>query len=483
MSNNKKKNEQEFVKEITPMETDFSQWYTDVILKTDLVDYSPVKGCMVIKPYGYGIWENITRVMDGRFKATGHKNAYFPMVIPESFLKETEHFEGFAPEVLWVTHGGNEELAERLFIRPTSETIICSMYSKWVQSYRDLPILINQWCNVIRWEKTTRPFLRTAEFLWQEGHTVHATHDEAEKETLQMLEVYRQVAEDELAMPVLLGRKSEKEKFAGADSTYTIEAMMHDGKALQAGTSHDLGTHFSKMFDIQFLDKDGERKYAYSTSWGSSTRLIGGIIMVHGDNRGLKLPPRVAPIQVVILPIAFHKEGVLDKAYEIKAQLAKDFRVELDAREAYSAGWKFNEWEMKGVPLRLEVGPKDIEKNQVMVCRRDTFEKIALPMEGLNEAIAVILDDIQNTLFQQALENREKNTYVVTDYDEFKKLMNEKNALVKTMWCGCRECEDKMKEETGATIRCMPFEQENLGEKCMICGEKATKMIYVAKAY
>lgn len=480
----KNKNEQEFVKEITPMETDFSQWYTDVILKTDLCDYSPVKGCMVIKPYGYGIWENIQAVTDRRFKATGHKNAYFPMVIPESFLKkEADHFDGFAPEVLWVTHGGNEELAERLFIRPTSETIICSMYSKWVQSWRDLPILINQWCNVIRWEKTTRPFLRTAEFLWQEGHTVHATHDEAEKETLQMLEVYRQVAEDELAMPVILGRKSDKEKFAGADSTYTIEAMMHDGKALQAGTSHDLGTHFSKMFDIQFLDKDGERKYAYSTSWGVSTRLIGGIIMVHGDNRGLKMPPRVAPVQVVILPIAFHKEGVLDKAYEIKAQLAKDFRVELDARDTYSAGWKFNEWEMKGVPLRLEVGPKDIEKNQVMVCRRDTFEKIALPMEGLNESIAALLDDIHNTLFAQAVENRTKKTFTVKSYDEFKALMAEKSVFVKTMWCGCRECEDKMKEETGATIRCMPFEQENLGDTCMVCGEKATKMIYVAKAY
>ena len=480
---NKKKNDQEFVKEITPMETDFSQWYTDVILKTDLVDYSPVKGCMVIKPYGYGIWENITRVMDRRFKETGHKNAYFPMVIPESFLKkEAEHFEGFAPEVLWVTHGGNEELAERLFIRPTSETIICSMYSKWVQSYRDLPILINQWCNVIRWEKTTRPFLRTSEFLWQEGHTVHATHEEAEKETLQMLEIYRQVAEDELAMPVLLGLKSEKEKFAGADSTYTIEAMMHDGKALQAGTSHDLGQHFSKMFDIQFLDKDGERKYAYTTSWGASTRLIGGIIMVHGDDRGLKLPPRVAPIQIVILPIAFHKEGVLDKAFELKAQLAKEFRVELDDTDT-SAGWKFNEWEMKGVPLRLEIGPRDIEKNQVMVCRRDTLEKIALPMEGLNEALSKLLDDIHNTLFQQAVENREKNTFVVTDYEEFKSLMAEKNAFVKTMWCDCRECEDKMKEETGASIRCIPFVQEDLGETCIVCGKKATKMIYVAKAY
>ncbi len=353
MGKNKK---QEFVKEITSMEEDFSQWYTDVILKTDLVDYAPVKGCMVIKPYGYGIWEGIQRVTDRRFKETGHKNAYFPLLIPESYLqKEADHFEGFAPEVLWVTHGGNEKLAERLFIRPTSETIICSMYSKWVQSYRDLPVLINQWCNVVRWEKTTRPFLRTSEFLWQEGHTVHATTEEAQEETMQMLEIYRQVAEDELAMPVMLGQKSEKEKFAGADRTYTMEAMMHDGKALQAGTSHNLGQHFSKMFDIKYLDKDGELKYGWSTSWGISTRLIGGIIMVHGDNRGLVMPPRIAPTQVVIVPIASHKEGVLDKAYELKALLQKDFRIELDNRENYSPGWKFNEWEMKGVPVRLEM--------------------------------------------------------------------------------------------------------------------------------
>lgn len=478
------KKEQDFVKEITPMEEDFSQWYTDVILKTDMVDYAPVKGCMVIKPYGYGVWEGIQRVMDRRFKETGHKNAYFPLLIPESFLKkEADHFEGFAPEVLWVTQGGNEELTERLFIRPTSETIICTMYAKWVQSYRDLPVLINQWANVIRWEKTTRPFLRTAEFLWQEGHTVHATEEEAEEETLKMLEVYRQVAEDELAMPVILGRKSEKEKFAGANKTYTMEAMMHDGKALQAGTSHNLGQNFAKMFDIQYLDKDGERKYGWSTSWGTSTRLIGGIIMTHGDNRGLKMPPRVAPIQVVVLPIAFHKEGVLDKALEIKNELAKTFRVEFDDRDTYSPGWKFNYWEMKGVPLRLEIGPKDIEKGQVTAVRRDTLEKFTLPMEGLTEKIGEILDDIHHTMFKNALKNREEKTYTTTDYEEIKKIMKETPGFVKTMWCGSRECEDKLKEETAATIRCLPFEQEHLGDTCPFCGKKAEHMVYIAKAY
>jgi prolyl-tRNA synthetase len=481
MSNKK---QQEFVKEITPMEVDFSQWYTDVILKTDLVDYAPVKGCMVIKPYGYGIWEGIQRVTDRRFKETGHKNAYFPLLIPESYLqKEADHFEGFAPEVLWVTHGGNEKLAERLFIRPTSETIICSMYSKWVQSYRDLPVLINQWCNVIRWEKTTRPFLRTAEFLWQEGHTVHATPEEAQQETMQMLEVYRQVAEDELAMPVLLGQKSDKEKFAGADRTYTMEAMMHDGKALQAGTSHNLGQHFSKMFDIKYLDRDGELKFGWSTSWGVSTRLIGGIIMVHGDNRGLVMPPRIAPTQVIIVPVASHKEGVLDKAYEIKKQLEKDFRLELDNRENYSPGWKFNEWEMKGVPVRLEIGPRDIEQNQVTLFRRDKLEKFTASMDNLNETIANLLDDIHTTMFNNALKNREEKTYTTTDYEEFKKLMAEKQGFVKTMWCGARECEDKVKEDTNATIRCMPFDQTPVGDKCMMCGGEAKHVVYLAKAY
>ncbi len=478
------KKQQEFVKEITPMEEDFSRWYTDVVLKTDMVDYAPVKGCMVIKPYGYGIWEGIQKVADSRFKATGHKNAYFPLLIPESYLmKEAEHFKGFAPEVLWVTQGGSEELTERLFIRPTSETMICDMYSRWVQSYRDLPVLINQWCNVVRWEKTTRPFLRTTEFLWQEGHTAHATEEEAQEETMKILELYRQVAEDELAIPVILGVKSEREKFAGASKTYAMEAMMHDGKALQAGTSHNLGQHFSRMFDIKYLDRDGVLKYAWSTSWGSSTRLIGGIIMVHGDNRGLVMPPRIAPIQVVIIPISFHKEGVLDKAGEIKRELEKSFRVEMDDRDTYSPGWKFNEWEMKGVPVRMEIGPRDIENNQVTIVRRDTLEKFTVSMENLTETISGLLEDIHDTMFKKALKNREEKTYTVTDYEEFKRMMYETPGFVKTMWCGSGECEDKLKEETGATIRCIPFEQKHVGDRCLICGEKAETMVYVAKAY
>lgn len=476
--------EKEFVKEITPMEEDFTQWYTDVITKADMVDYAPVKGCMVIKPYGYGLWENIQKFADAKFKATGHKNAYFPLLIPESYLKrEADHFSGFAPEVLWVTHGGSEELAERLFIRPTSETIICNMYSKWIQSYRDLPLLINQWCNVVRWEKTTRPFLRTAEFLWQEGHTVHVDENDAQKETLQMLEIYRQVAEDALAIPVILGQKSEKEKFAGALRTYTMEAMMHDGKALQSGTSHNLGQNFAKMFDIQFLDKDGTHKYAWNTSWGISTRLIGGIIMVHGDNRGLVMPPRVAPTQVVIVPIASHKEGVLEKAANVKKDLADFFSVDLDDRDAYSPGWKFNFWEMKGVPVRLEIGPKDIEKNQVTLVRRDTLEKSTASIDNLAETIKTLLDDIHTSLYNRALKNREEKTYITDNYNEFKKIMEETPGFVKTMWCGNPECEAKMKEDTGATIRCMPFKQEKLGGKCLVCGKEHKHMIYVAKAY
>lgn len=481
-----KEKEQQFVKEITPMEEDFAQWYTDIVLKAELADYSPVRGCMVIRPYGYGIWEGIQKFADERFKKTGHKNAYFPVVIPESLLKkEADHFEGFAPEVLWVTHGGSEKLQERLFIRPTSETIINSMYAKWIQTYRDLPVLMNQWCNVIRWEKTTRPFLRTAEFLWQEGHTCHETYDDAQEETLRMLEIYRQVSEELLAMPVVLGRKSAKERFAGADETYTMEAMMHDGKALQAGTSHNLGQNFSKMFDIEFQNREGGMSNVWTTSWGISTRLIGGLIMTHGDNRGLKMPPRVAPTQVVIVPVAQHKEGVLDKAYDLKKELEANFRMEIDPREAYSPGWKFNFWEMKGVPVRLEIGPKDIEKNQVVLVRRDTHEKMFVSMDGLTETIEKLLEDIQNNMFQMACDARSENTYAVTDYDEFKELMKEKNAFVKAMWCGEQACEDKIKEETGATIRCVPFEeeQEQLSETCMCCGKPAKEMAYIAKAY
>lgn len=479
------KKEQQFVTHITPREEDFSQWYTDVILKADLVDYAPVRGCMVIKPYGYGIWENIQKELDRRFKETGHENAYFPLLIPESLLrKEAEHVEGFAPEVAWVTHGGNEELGERLVVRPTSETIICAMYSKWIQSYRDLPILYNQWCSVVRWEKTTRPFLRTAEFLWQEGHTAHATEEEAQEETLRVLEVYREFAQNVLAIPMVTGQKTEKEKFAGALKTYTMEALMQDGKALQAGTSHNLGQHFAKVFDIQFLDKDGQLKYVYQTSWGVSTRLIGGIIMVHGDERGLVLPPRVAPIQLIIVPIALHKEGVLDKAKEIYQQL-KDagIRVKLDDRDTQTPGWKFNEWELKGVPIRLEIGPKDIEKNQVVLVRRDNFEKSFVPMENLVETVKEMLDAVHDGMYQKALDMRDKHTHVAYNMDEFVDALENKKGFIKAMWCGGRECEDKVKDDTGATIRCIPFEQENLGDKCICCGEEAKHMVYFAKAY
>ncbi len=477
--------EEKFVTHITPREEDFSQWYTDVIKKTDLVDYSPVKGCMVIKPYGYGIWENIQKELDTRFKETGHKNAYFPMFIPESLLqKEAEHVEGFAPEVAWVTQGGNEPLAERLVVRPTSETIICAMYAKWVQSYRDLPVLYNQWCNVVRWEKATRPFLRTSEFLWQEGHTVHATEEEAQEETMRMLNVYKEFAENVLAIPVVVGQKSEKEKFAGALRTYTMEALMQDGKALQAGTSHNLGQHFAKVFDIQFLDKDGELKFAHQTSWGVSTRLIGGIIMVHGDERGLVLPPKVAPTQLVIVPIAMHKAGVLETAQSLCSALkSAGIRVELDDREQQSPGWKFNEWEMKGVPVRLEVGPRDIEQQQVVLVRRDTNEKQSVAMENLVAAVQSLLEAVHQGLYQKALSKREEMTHSATDMEQFKQLLEEKKGFVKGMWCGSRECEDTVKELTGATTRCIPFNQEAVGEACICCGKPAKYLTYFARAY
>ncbi len=479
----KNKNE-EFVAHIASMEEDFSQWYTDVILKADLVDYSPVKGCMVIKPNGFGIWENIQALLDARFKDTGHRNAYFPLFIPESLLKkETEHVEGFAPEVAWVTHGGDEELTERLVVRPTSETIICSMYSKWIQSWRDLPLLLNQWCSVVRWEKSTRPFLRTSEFLWQEGHTAHVDEEDAEKETLRMLDVYRDFAENDLAMPVVVGQKSEKEKFAGALRTYTMEALMLDGKALQAGTSHNLGQHFAKVFDIQYLDKDGQLKYVWQTSWGVSTRLIGAIIMVHGDNRGLVLPPKVAPIQVIIVPIAQHKAGVLDKANELYKTLKDSFRTQMDDRDAYSPGWKFNEWELKGVPIRLEIGPKDIEKGQVVLVRRDTGEKSFVPMDGVKGSIDQLLKDINSNMYQKALKFREDHTYRATNMEEFLYGINTNKGFVKAMWCMDRQCEDEIKEKTGATTRCIPFEQENFSGKCVHCDREAKAMAYFAKAY
>lgn len=447
-----------------------------------MVDYSIVKGCMVIKPYGYGVWELIQDEMDRRFKATGHVNAYFPLLIPESLLKkEAEHVEGFAPEVAWVTHGGDEELTERLCIRPTSETIICSMYSKWIQSYRDLPLLINQWANVVRWEKNTRPFLRTSEFLWQEGHTAHATFEEAEAETQRMLEVYREFAQNVLAIPVICGRKSEKEKFAGAQATYTIEAMMQDGKALQMGTSHNLSDHFAKAYDIKYLSKDGKLEHCFTTSWGTSTRMIGGLIMVHGDDRGLVLPPRVAPIQLVILPIAMHKAGVIEKADEIYAQLkSAGIRVKVDDSDQ-TAGWKFNQWEMKGVPVRLEVGPKDIENKQVVLVRRDTHEKYIVPMETLTDTLKKLLDDIHESLYNRALAFREAKTVDATTFEELKNGVN--GGFVRAMWCGDRECEDAIKEKTGATTRCMPFEQKHLSDVCVHCGKPAKAMTYFAKSY
>lgn len=476
------KRNEEFVTHIASRSDDFPQWYTDVILKTDMVDYSIVKGCMVIKPYGYGVWELIQDEMDRRFKETGHVNAYFPLLIPESLLKkEAEHVEGFAPEVAWVTHGGDEELAERLCIRPTSETIICSMYSKWIQSYRDLPLLINQWANVVRWEKNTRPFLRTSEFLWQEGHTAHATFEEAEAETQRMLEVYREFAQNVLAIPVICGRKSEKEKFAGAQATYTIEAMMQDGKALQMGTSHNLSDHFAKAYDIKYLSKDGKLEHCFTTSWGTSTRMIGGLIMVHGDDRGLVLPPRVAPIQLVILPIAMHKAGVIEKADEIYAQLkSAGIRVKVDDSDQ-TAGWKFNQWEMKGVPVRLEVGPKDIENKQVVLVRRDTHEKYIVPMETLTDTVKKLLDDIHESLYNRALAFREAKTVDATTFEELKNGVN--GGFVRAMWCGDRECEDAIKEKTGATTRCMPFEQKHLSDVCVHCGKPAKAMTYFAKSY
>ncbi len=473
-----------FVEYITPQGEDFSRWYTDVIKMTDLVDYSDVKGCMVIKQYGYGMWELIQQEMDNRFKETGHKNAYFPLLIPKSLLeKEAEHVEGFAPEVAWVTKGGNEELAEPLCIRPTSETIICSMYSKWVQSYRDLPLLLNQWCNVLRWEKSTRPFLRTSEFLWQEGHTVHATREEAEEETLKMLHVYEEFARNVLAIPVIIGQKSEKEKFAGAVHTYTMEAMMLDGKALQMGTSHNLGQNFAKGFNIQFLDKDSKLKYAWQTSWGSSTRMIGGVIMVHGDERGLKLPPKIAPVQCIIVPVAQHKEGVLEKAQELFDTLKKaGIRVEIDDRDQ-SPGWKFNQWELKGVPIRLEIGPRDIENNQCMLARRDNFEKESYSLENIDATVKTMLEDIHNNMLNMALKHRESHTYTATNWEDFLKGVEEGHGFVKAMWCEDSECEKEIKEKTGITTRCKPFEQENISDVCVHCKKPAKSQMYFARAY
>ena len=465
------------------MSEDFTQWYTDIIKKAKLADYSNVRGCMVIQPYGYAIWENIQKGLDKRFKETGHENVYMPMFIPESLLqKEKDHVEGFAPEVAWVTHGGTEPLTERLCVRPTSETLFCDHYSNIIHSYRDLPKLYNQWCSVVRWEKTTRPFLRTMEFLWQEGHTAHATAEEAEAETLRMLNVYADFCEKELAIPVIKGRKTDKEKFAGAHATYTIESMMHDGKALQSGTSHNFGDGFARAFGIQYTAEDNELHYVHQTSWGISTRIIGAIIMVHGDDAGLKLPPHIAPVQAVIIPVAQHKEGVLERAEALREQLAGKFRVKLDASDK-SPGWKFSEYEMKGVPLRIEIGPKDIEKNQAVLVSRTTREKFFVSLDNIEEEVEKHLEHIQQEMFDAALKNREEKTSEARSYEEFSQIIAEKGGFVKAMWCGELACEEKIKEDTGATSRCMPFEQEEISDKCVCCGKPAKKLVYWGKAY
>ena len=478
-----KAKDNQFVKEIADINKDFPQWYTDVVLKTELVDYGPVKGTMVIRPYGYEIWENLQHEIDTRFKKTGHKNAYFPLFIPSSFLeKEKEHVEGFAPEVAVVTHGGGKKLAEPLIVRPTSETIICYMYQQWVKTYKDLPVLINQWANVVRWEKTTRPFLRTSEFLWQEGHTLHRTEEEARAEAMKMLGVYVDVMNNVLAIDVLSGIKTDKERFAGAVETYSIEAMMLDGKALQSGTSHYLGQNFSHSFEITYVDSDGQIKTPFQTSWGVSTRLIGALIMAHGDERGLRLPPKVAPIQVVIVPIAAHKGGVNEKCEEIKKTLEDaGVRVHIDDRDQ-TAGYKFNDWEMKGVPCRMEVGPRDIENNQVMIVRRDTHEKFAMPISELTTGIPALLDNITKTMFEQSSKHLYENIVRCETLDELKTAVDN-GKFVETMWCGNEACEDEIKAKTSATSRVMPFDQTPCGDKCVCCGKKGIKRIYFAKAY
>jgi len=476
-------------KEITPKGEDYSQWYLDVVLKTELADYGPVKGCMIIRPYGYAVWEHMQADMDRRIKETGHVNAYFPLLIPKSFLeKEKEHVEGFSPECAWVTVGGGEELEEPLAIRPTSEAMICSMYAKWVKSWRDLPVLINQWANVVRWEKVTRPFLRTTEFLWQEGHTLHATEAEAEEETLKMLQVYRAFSEEVLAMPVVWGRKSESEKFAGALRTYSIEALMGDGRALQAGTSHNLGQHFATAYGIEFLDKDQQRALPWSTSWGTSTRMIGGLIMTHGDDAGLVLPPRVAPYQVVVVPIPPRKgdwnESVLPKAREVVQTLrGAGVRVHLDDRDTQQPGFKYADWEMRGVPLRLEIGPKDVEKDQCVLVRRDSREKSFVPLASVAEQARGLLTSIQDGLLDRARRFVADNTTRVSTYDEFKRVMADKRGFIVTGWCRAADCEAKIKEETKATVRVIPIEGTPAAGACVRCGQASSSEVYFAQAY
>ncbi len=480
--------DKKLVESITSREEDFSQWYTDVVKKAELTGYTSVKGCMVFKPAGYAIWENIQKELDRRFKETGVQNVYLPMLIPESLLDmEKDHVEGFAPEVAWVTMGGLTPLQERMCIRPTSETLFCDLYAKDIQSYRDLPKVYNQWCSVLRWEKTTRPFLRSREFLWQEGHTAHASAEEAEERTQLMLNVYADFVEEVLAIPVVRGRKTDKEKFAGAEATYTIEALMHDGQALQSGTSHNFGDGFAKAFGIQFADKDNTLKYVHQTSWGMTTRLIGAIIMVHGDDDGLVLPPRIAPTQCVIIPIRQNAEGVLDKANEIAAQLkAAGILVKVDDSDR-SPGWKFADQEMRGFPMRIEIGPKDIENGSCVLVRRDTREKITSTIEGAAEAAKSLLDRIQQDMFDRALAFRETHTYEAEDYETFKKTVEEKPGFVKAYWCGDRACEDQIKDDTRATSRCIPMGDEGNvvpeGARCVCCGKPAQKLVYWGRAY
>lgn len=475
--------QKKMVEEITSMEEDFAKWYTDVVKKAELASYSCVRGCMVVRPYGTALWENIRDDLDARFKALGHENVMMPLFIPEGLLqKEKDHVEGFAPEVAWVTHGGTEKLQERLCVRPTSETLFCDHYAQVIHSYRDLPKLYNQWCSVVRWEKTTRPFLRTMEFFWQEGHTMHETAEEAVEETERMLNVYADFCEHDLAIPVVKGRKTDKEKFAGAQATYTIEALMHDGKALQSGTSHYFGDGFARAFGIQFTGRDNTLQYPHQTSWGMSSRIIGAIIMTHGDNNGLVLPPAVAPVQVVILPIAMHKEGVLDKAMELKNRLAQSFRVKVDDSDN-SAGWKFAEYEMKGVPLRLEIGPKDIANNQCVLVRRDNREKTFVSLDHLEAAIEEQLEAVRAGLYEKALARREEMTYSAKTLEELIDIAENKPGFIRAMWCGDLACEERLKEKAGVTSRCIPFEQEQIADTCVCCGKPARQMLYWGKAY
>ena len=474
----------DFVKEITNIEEDFAQWFTDIVIKAELADYTEVKGFIAYRPYGYAMWENIQKYADSEFKKRGVQNIALPMLMPEHYLTtEKEHVEGFAPEVAWVTHGGGKELEERLYIRPTSEPMFCRMYSKWLKSWRDLPMKYNQWCNVLRWEKETRPILRSREFYWQEGHTIHSTEQEAREMTMQMLDVYADLIENLLAIPVTKGKKTNLEKFAGAVDTYTVETLMHDGRAIQAGTSHYLGQNFTKPFGVKFQNKEGKEEFAYHTSWGISTRLIGAMIMAHGDNRGLKVPPKLAPIQAVIVPIQMQKEGVLDKAKELYNALNDKFRMKLDDRDQYSPGYKFNDWEMRGVPVRIEMGPRDIENNKCVVVRRDTLEKIDVSLDNLAEELGKLMEDIQKNMYNMCLENVKDKTTVAHNMEEFEKNLNENQGYIKAMWCGEDSCEEHIHDVTGAKSRCIPFTEEQIDDKCVVCGKPAKHMVMWGRQY